>query len=225
MKRNLDGKSILLAGATGGLGQQIARHLEKEGAQLLFFGRDPDRLEAFDLHWPHSIGDIADSAACETAIRTAICAHGKLDGVINSAGLVAFGELEDLSDQTIDELLSANLIGPARLMRTALPEIETGGFFANVSAVVAERPVAGMAFYSATKAALTALDQAMAREMRRRRIDILDLRPPHMETGLVNRPIAGVAPILPEGRSPESIAQRMIKAIKSGEREVASQDF
>jgi len=225
MNRNLDGKSILLVGATGGLGRQIGRYLVKEGAQLVLFGRDSDRLAALDLDWPHAIGDIADSAACEKAVRTAISAHGQLDGVVNTAGLVAFGDLAELSDETMDELLTANLIGPARLMRTALAEIETGGFFANVSAVVAERPLAGMAFYSATKAALTALDQAMAREMRRRRIDILDFRPPHMETGLANHPIAGVAPVLPKGRSPESIAERIVEAIKSGEREVASNDF
>ena len=110
-------------------------------------------------------------------------------------------------------------------MRAALPEIERGGFLANVSAVVAERPMAGMGLYSATKAALTALDHALSRELRSRRIDVIDLRPPHIETGLVDRPIAGVPPRLPQGLSPEAVADRIVDAIQNGEKDVPADGF
>jgi cyclic-di-GMP-binding biofilm dispersal mediator protein len=155
----------------------------------------------------------------------AIAAHGRLDGIINAAGVVAFGTFDQITDETVDELLSTNFLGPLRLMRAALPDLEPGGFIANLSAVVAEKPTAGMAVYSASKAALTAFDHAFARELRRRKIDVLDIRPPHTETGLANRPIAGVAPRLPEGRSPEAIADRIVRAIREGERELAAADF
>lgn len=225
MKRDLDGASILIAGASGVLGREIGRQLAKAGAELTLFGRSADRLASVDHASPSVAGDFANAAACQQAVAAAVSAYGKLDGVVNAAGVVAFGELESLSDATLDELVTTNLIGPLRLMRAALPEIERGGFLANLSAVVAERPMAGMAAYSAVKAGLTALDQALARELRSRRIDVIDLRPPHTETGLASRPIAGEAPKLPTGRSPEAVAERIVHAIRAGEKEVAASEF
>jgi cyclic-di-GMP-binding biofilm dispersal mediator protein len=224
-RRNLEGSSIVLAGATGRLGREIGSRLVKAGARLVLFGRDQDRLAELDLPGHRVCGDIADAEACRDAVETAIDAHGRLDGVVNATGVVAFGLVEELDDETVDELLATNLIGPLRLAREALPKIEKGGFIANLSAVVAESPVAGMAFYSATKAALTSLDRAFAREARRRRVDVLDLRPPHTETGLAARPIAGVAPKLPEGLDPDAVAERIVGSIEAREREVASCDF
>ncbi len=225
MKRDLNEASIVLAGATGGLGREIARRLEKAGANLVLFGRDENRIASLDLPGPRVIGDLADSEACRSAVNHALSAYGRLDGVINAAGVVAFGDVEELTDAVVDELLATNLIGPLRLARAALPELAEGGFLANVSAVVAERPMPGMALYSATKAALTALDQALAKELRRRHIDVIDLRPPHTETGLAERPIAGVAPKLPIGLTPDCVAERIVRAIQEGEREVASGAF
>jgi len=226
MKRDLKGARVLLAGATGGLGREIGLALIEAGASLVLFARDSDRLDALDLPGPRVVGDIADGEACRRAVEVARSALGGLDGVINATGVVAFGELESLSDPVIDELLSTNLIGPVRLARAALSALEEeGGFIAHLSAVVAERPMAGMAFYSATKAALTALDQALAKELRRRGIDVIDLRPPHSETGLAQRPISGVAPKLPPGLSPRRVADRVLRAIQDGEREVSSTAF
>ena len=90
---------------------------------------------------------------------------------------------------------------------------------------VAEKPTAGMAVYSASKAALTALDAALAREFRARKVDVIDLRPPHTETGLADRPIAGQAPRLPAGRRPDVVAERIVRAIECRERVVAANEF
>lgn len=225
MKRDLKGARVILAGATGGLGREIGRALVEAGATLILFARDSDRLDALELPGARVVGDIADSEACRRAVEVARSAPGGLDGVINATGVVAFGDLESLSDPVLDELLTTNLIGPVRLARAAVPALNKGGFIAQLSAVVAERPMAGMAFYSATKAALTALDQALARELRRREIDVIDLRPPHSETGLAQRPIDGVAPKLPPGLTPRRVADRVLRAIQDGEREVASTAF
>jgi cyclic-di-GMP-binding biofilm dispersal mediator protein len=225
MKRDLVGARVVLAGATGGLGREIGRELVAAGASLVLFARDRGRLEALDLPGPRVAGDLADAGACREAVEQARSSFGGLDGVVNAAGVVAFGELGSLSDPVLDELLCANLIGPVRLIRAALPVLSDGGFIAQLSAVVAERPMPGMAFYSATKAALTALDQALAKELRRRGIDVLDLRPPHTETGLATRPIDGVAPRLPVGLAPERVAARVVAAIVDREREVPSTAF
>lgn len=225
MKRDFREASILIAGATGVLGQELGRRLVKEGADLTLFGRDEARLGRVDLPGARIVGELSDAEACERAVAGAIGAHGRLDGIINAAGVVAFGPFGEVTDETIEALMKANFLGPMRLMRAGLLDLERGGFIANLSAVVAEQPTAGMAMYSASKAALTALDHAVARELRRRKIDVVDIRPPHTETGLANRPIAGEAPRLPEGRSPEAVADRIVRGLQAGERDIPASEF
>lgn len=222
---DLEGASILLAGATGALGSEIGRQLVKAGARLTLFARGEEKLAQVDLPGPRVVGDIADVDACTDAVWEAVTRYGRIDGVVNATGVVAFGLLADLTDETIDELVTTNLIGPVRLMRTVLPEIENGGFIANLSAIVGERPTAGMALYSATKAALSAVDTALARELRARKIDVIDVRPPHTETGLANRPVAGAPPRLPQGKAPDAVAARVVEAIRNRERTVPADAF
>ena len=83
----------------------------------------------------------------------------------------------------------------------------------NVSAVVADQPMAGLAAYSAAKAGLTAFDVAFRREMRRAKVRVVDARPPHMETDLANRPLAGEAPGLAQGRDPREVADELVAAV------------
>jgi short-subunit dehydrogenase len=82
-----------------------------------------------------------------------------------------------------------------------------------------------MAAYSATKGGLTAFDAAAAAELRRRQIRVLDIRPVHTETGLAERPIAGVPPRLPAGANPQGVARRIVRAIADDERDLPSSDF
>ena len=145
---------------------------------------------------------------------------------MNAAGIVAFGSLIETDDVVIEDLFLTNVLGPLWLIRAALPALtESHGFVANISAVVAEQPLPGMVAYAASKAALTAASRALTRELRSAGITVTDARPPHTETGLANRPIAGVAPRLPQGLEPDAVARRIIAAIEAGEREVPSDGF
>lgn len=223
---------MLVAGASGGLGAPICRHLAGRGARLTLLARDERRLDALadELRADGAAvavcaGDLRDAADCDRAVQAALDAHGRLDAVVGAAGVVAFGPLLELDDDVLDELLATNLVGPLRLARAALAHLAAGGCIANISAVVAENPVANMAAYSASKAALTSLDVSLGREVRRRRITVLDVRPPHTETGLAGRPIAGDAPALPPGHDPDQVAARIVQAIADGERELPASAF
>ena len=83
----------------------------------------------------------------------------------------------------------------------------------NISGVIAERNLAGMAAYGASKAALRAFDEALAREARRRKVRVIDARPPHTETGLADRPVEGSAPTMPTGLDPAFVATVIVDAI------------
>jgi short-subunit dehydrogenase len=224
MARDLNDASIVLAGASGGLGSAIGTVLIEHGANLTLVGRSADRLAAVGLPGPQVVGDLADPDTSRRAIDEHLDAYGSVDGVVNAAGEVAFGALVDTDDATLDRLVGSNLLGPLRLMRAAITHLD-GGFVVNLSAVVAEQPPAGMAAYAATKAALSAADVSLRRELRRQLIDVIDVRPPHTETGLASRPIAGEAPRLPVGLDPSSVAERVVQAIIDGDREVAAKDF
>ncbi|GAA5035911.1 SDR family oxidoreductase [Terrabacter aeriphilus] len=220
---------VLVVGATGGLGSAIARRLVGAGARVSLAGRDESRLR--------SLADELGAAVVATVARDltvpdgpaavveAAAAAAPLTGVVNAAGVVAFGGIEDLDDDTLDEVLLLDLVAPIRLARAALGVIPQGGFLAQVSAVVAERALPGMAAYSAAKAGLTAFDTALAGELRRRGIRVLDVRPPHTETGLASRPVAGQAPRLPRGLEPDAVAARVVQALADDERDLPSSGF
>ncbi len=115
---------------------------------------------------------------------------------------------------------------PAVAHQRVAPSLATSkGFFVNISAVVAESPFPGMVAYAASKAALTGADRALVRELRRQHIRVCDARPPHTETGLAGRAIAGVSPVLPEGLSPERVAERIVAAIEADETDIAAAQF
>jgi cyclic-di-GMP-binding biofilm dispersal mediator protein len=212
---DLAGSSVIVTGATGGLGSALATALAGRGARLTLNARHADRLTEVAATLPVAPDDVA---------TVAVAAHDGLDGVVNAAGAVAFGPLAETDDDVLEALFAVNVLAPLRTVRAALPHLG-GGFVVNLSAVVAEQPVAGMVAYSATKGALTAADTALARELRRDRVHVLDARPPHTETGLAGRPIAGTTPRLPTGLDPAAVAATIVDALASGRRAVPSEDF
>ena len=217
--------SILIAGGGGGLGSRLAQELARRGARLTLVGRSTARLEAIGVDATLVEADLRLPSEAERAVGAAIAAHGDLDGVINAAGVVAFGMADDTSTDTIEELFLTNTFLPIFVIQAALPHLREGGFILNLSGVVAEQPVAGMAGYSASKAALAAYGTALRRELRRRRITVIDARPGHTETGLADHPIAGEAPRFPAGHDPGEVAARLVAAIEQDEADLPPNAF
>ena len=224
-------RSIVVVGASGGLGAPLAALLAASGARLTLVGRDESRLRAVGVDGEVVAVDVRKSASAQAIVDAARRAYGGIDGIVNVAGAVAFGSVEDLSDEVLIDLFTLDTLAPIRLLRVALPSLRESAaagrdpFVMHVSAIVAEQPMPGMAGYSAAKAALMAYDAAAARELRREGIRLIDARPPHTETGLATRPLAGQAPKMPQGLTPESVAQRLVDAIVSGEKDVPSRAF
>ncbi len=159
------------------------------------------------------MADLRDPVASEALIGAANAAHGRVDAVVNAAGVVAFGAVEDLDSDTLEELFMTNVFGAIFLSQAALPLLPAGGTIAHISGVIAEQNFPGMAAYGASKAALRSFNEGFGREARRRKIRVLDIRPPHTETGLVNRAIAGTAPTFPQGLTPGAVADVVVAAL------------
>ena len=189
-------------------------------------GRSADALAALDIDGAHAVvADLREPDAPRSIVAAAAERHGRLDGLVIAAGVVAFGALTEVDDDTVDDLLLVNFLAPLRLIRAALPVLERDGVILGISAVVAEKPMANMAAYSAAKAATAALFTAVRSEARRRKVRVVDVRPPHTETGLAGRAIAGDPPKLPTGLDPDCVAARIVEALMGTETDVPSTAF
>jgi len=222
---DLDGRSVLVAGATGGLGSVIAADLARRGGRLTLVARDSDRLAALDVPGHRVALDLRDPHACERAVAAATRHTGRLDVVVNAVGVVAFGPVDQLSVDVMEELFLTNTFVPIMLARASLAAMSEGGVIVNLSGVIAERAQPGMAAYGASKAAVRSFDQALAREARRRGIRVIDARPPHTETGLADRPLAGRAPAMPTGADPARVATIIGEAIVGDCADLPSEAF
>jgi len=217
----LDGAVVLVVGATGGLGRRIAARLEDAGATVVGTSRaGGPGLVVADL-----TRDVSG------LIPHVVATHGRLDGLVIAAGIVAFGPLTEVSDGAIRDLHEVNALGPMRVIRDAVPALAESAaagrepFILTLSGVVSESPTAGLAAYSASKSALAAFATAATRELRRVGIRIVDARPGHTETGLATHPLEGTAPAFAPGLDPDAVAERLVRAIVDGEKDLPSTAF
>jgi len=221
----MTGRSVLVAGATGGLGSAIAANLANRSATLTLIARDEQRLGALDLTGHRVSLDLRDPDSCAAAVDAAVRHGAGLDIVVNAVGAVAFGSVDDLSVDAMEELFMTNTFVPIMLAKAALGSMNRGGVIVNISGVIAERNLPGMAAYGASKAATRSFDEALSREARRRKVRVIDARPPHTETGLAERPVEGTAPKMPAGLEPVHVAAVICDAIAGDVSDLPSTAF
>ncbi len=216
---------VLVVGATGVLGTAIATRLAEGGARLALTGRDEDavaRLSRRSGAEHHTALDLVDVEACSGAVREAAQRLGGLDGVVVAAGVAAFGPARETDDEVTERLFAVNTLGPIAVVRAALPHLRPGGSVAVITAVLADLPTAGMAAYSASKAAMAAYLTALRREVRMDEISVLDARPPHMDTGLAQRALAGDAPRMPRGHDVDEVVGLVVQGMVEGRKELVA---
>ena len=212
-------KVALVAGGTGGLGRLIAAELSARGCIVVTCSRGPSDDPR------HVVADLRSPDTTRAVINTVLAQHGSLDIVVNAMGVVAFGEIVSTSIDAVEELFLTNTFGHIFLMQSALSVMAKGSVLVGISGVIAEQNLPGMAAYGASKAAVRSFNEALSRESRRLGVRVIDARPPHTETGLATRAIAGTAPNFPQGLSPISVAQRIVSAIATGEVDLPSSAF
>ena len=216
---------ILVVGATGALGRRLTRRLAGADARLVLTGRDAGRLadvaEAVGAEQTIVV-DLVDLEGVAAAVDAAAEQLGGLDGLVVASGVAAFGPARADDDAIVEELFAVNTLGPMAAIRASIPHLAEGGAIAVLTAVLADLPTAGMAAYSGSKAGLSAYLTAIRRELRKERITVLDARPPHLETGLADRALAGDPPRMPPGHDVDEVVEAIVRGMAEGRAELVA---
>ena len=229
---NLQGRNILVLGGSGVLGGLLVQALAAQGALVSATATSIERAANIPSQAsPRLLLDFTQPESIQVLTTYLLESGAPIDGIINATGVVGFGAIADLAAETFEKLMRINATGPIELLAGLHPALLASAakgnepFFLNISGVVAEQPMAGLAAYSASKAAMYAFDQAAGRELKKDGIRVIDARPGHTETGLAGRALFGTAPAFATGMAPASVVNRLIAAIENDERDLPASTF
>jgi NADP-dependent 3-hydroxy acid dehydrogenase YdfG len=197
MSGPLDGTAALVTGASSGIGRATARELTARGARVALVARRGDRLRELAAELDGSVAieaDVTDRAAAEGAVEEAASSLGRLDVVVNNAGVMLLGPIEDASVEDWDTMVSVNLSGLLYVAKASLPHLLRAAEadprrvadLVNVSSVAGRTVRLGSGVYNATKHAVGAFSESMRMEFTERKLRVSLIEPGAVDTELVS---------------------------------------
>jgi NADP-dependent 3-hydroxy acid dehydrogenase YdfG len=173
MAQEIKDKVVVITGASSGLGEATARRLAREGARLVLGARRIERLQALaeELALGHDAAvrtDVTEYAQVQRLVDQAIQTYGRIDVMINNAGLMPHSPLERLKVEDWNRTIDVNLKGMLYGIGAALPHMKTqrSGHIINVSSVAGHKVRPGSAVYAATKAAVLVISEGLRQEVK-----------------------------------------------------------
>ena len=235
---NIRGKVVIITGASSGIGKSLARILSAKGAKVVILARRVERLKQLEAELKdtkHEVlvvkTDITDRDQVSNAIKLTLGAFGKIDIVINNAGVGYFGTIEKLPIEEFDRLVKTNVYGMLHLSQFAIPTLKkTQGMIVNISSGLSKRAIPFLSAYSSTKSMIDALSDGMRLELRKYGIKVLNYCPPETDTEIFDTTIneAGLDSHQAGQRKKakvEDVALRIVDAIVAEKREVVEGRF
>ena len=228
MQRDLVGKRAILTGASGGIGRALAHALSRAGVRLVLAGRNVEGLKQLAADLPESVVESADvtvPADRQRLVEAAVCEFGGLDLLVNAAGVGSFGHFAGSSEVVLRKIMEVNFFAAAELTRTALPQLMKGvqPAIVNVTSMTGRRGMPAWSEYSASKFALVGLGEALRGELARFGVDVVTVVPGLTNTGFGGSLLRNEGKMripFEKGMSPESVAERVVRAVQQNRREV-----
>jgi 3-oxoacyl-[acyl-carrier protein] reductase len=211
---DIRGASALVTGAGRGIGRAVALGLGQAGARVTAVSRTARELDAVVAEIQSAggkavafTGDLTSPGVASRAVAAAVTAHGGLQILVNNAGVGGHGNLAETTDETWDLIIATNLSAVFRLTRAALPHLtQKGGHVFMISSLAGTNPIAGMAAYCASKAALDHLAACLMLEVRQQGVKVTTIAPGSVDTTFGGAPRGDASWML----TAEDVAQEIL---------------
>ncbi len=184
----LTNKVVLITGATGGIGGAIAQQMKAAGATVVVTGRNMDKLSTFDDSFVKIVADLSADDAAEKLINDTIEKFGRIDVLINNAGITNDTLLMRMSDEQFDNVVNTNLRATFKLCRAAIMPMmkQRFGRIINMASIVGVVGGAGQANYAASKGGIIAMTKSIAAEVASRGITANTIAPGFIKTPMTD---------------------------------------
>lgn len=186
---NLQSKVAIITGASSGIGKAIAENLNEVGLKFVLTARRKDRLEVLANKLDHAVilpGDITDPDLPENLIETALDSFGSCDILLNNAGIMTAGTIDEIDVEEICRMVRVNVEAAFRMAYVFLKYFKTigSGFLVNVSSILGTKVRPAVGAYAGTKYAIEALTESLRMEVAKTNIGVSCIQPGLVETEL-----------------------------------------
>jgi short-subunit dehydrogenase len=233
MAYELSGRTVVITGASSGIGLAAAHGFAQAGSRVVVAARRKDRLDALVAQLKAG-GREAVAVACDVTVAAQVAAlfeethraFGPVDILVNNAGVGLTGNVEDLTPDLLRQVLELNLVAPLACIRAALPDLKArGGLVMNVSSVLGKRALPGMGGYCASKFALEALSESLRAEVAHHGVAVTVICPGQTQSEFRDRLLVAPGTVrsevgTPQAMSAEEVAEAMVQAARKRTREV-----
>ncbi|MCL4478476.1 MAG: SDR family NAD(P)-dependent oxidoreductase [Deltaproteobacteria bacterium] len=231
----LNNKTILLTGASGGIGSAIGRLLINKGARLGLMARNKPALDRLVKELGNNAiavaGDVGNRESSEKAVKEIISRFKSLDILINNAGVAYYGSIERMDMGSFDKMMKTNVYGVINMIQLTLPYIQKSrGMIVNISSVASKRAIPFLGAYSGSKSMVDAISDALRVELKDRNVKTLNFCPPEVETGFAGNAMKEKGIDFEDNKAvrrmfilkPDRVAKMIVNAMEKEKREVVA---